>query len=154
MKLTLAIIFFIFLSACSSNEKKSNQAELEAPKIEQLSEAELTEMSSYVVLLETIVMSTMGQESNFDHGTISFLDTVVVSFGENLNDAMKRSIGAYLGESLIRTYGGKWVKTQYGIGVEINDSLLAFPFERINKVHNNPEEYNLAGYFDAFSDHI
>ena len=154
MKIILTIAFLTFLSACSSNQTKPNETALEAPKIEQLSKAELTEMSSYVVLLETVVISTMGQESNFDHGTISFLDTVVVSFGENLNDAMKRSIGAYLGESLIRTYGGKWVKTQYGLGVEINDSLLAFPFERINKVHNNPEEYNLAGYFGAFREHI
>lgn len=48
-------------------------------------------------------------------------------------EALERVIGAYLGECMIATYGGKWEKSEDGWGVTINDSLTVFPFRKVAK---------------------
>ena len=50
-------------------------------------------------------------------------------------------VGAYLGESIIKNYGGSWVKTNGNWSVELSENNMIFPISKVYKfVHDGPED--------------
>lgn len=48
-------------------------------------------------------------------------------------------VGAYLGECIIRSYGGQWVEQQPDVwAVKLSDNNLVFPFGKVQKFVTDP----------------
>ena len=60
-------------------------------------------------------------------------------------------LGAYLGETIIATYGGEWQETPNGIGIAVSTSSHVHflqPFHKVHKRIVNGAEDNLSVYFN------
>lgn len=58
--------------------------------------------------------------------------------------------GSFLGESLIRTYGGDWVERDGEWGVQINEDVWAAPFTKTFKHFANGPKDSIANLFSVF----
>lgn len=56
-------------------------------------------------------------------------------------------IGSYLGEALIRTYGGKWAVSSDGWCVEFSEGNACFPFTKVAKQFANGATDSVYGFF-------
>ena len=73
------------------------------------------------------------------------------SSGE-LEDEAKRKglsnvLGSFLGECIVRCYGGRWVKQDGMWGVSIGDDFVAYPFNKIGKQMENGLEDSIDSFF-------
>ena len=66
-------------------------------------------------------------------------------------DRLVNMIGSYLGECIIRTYGGEWCEAQDTWGVRVNEKLTAFPFAKVQKQYDNGIEGgdSILSFFDG-----
>lgn len=56
--------------------------------------------------------------------------------------------GSFLGECVVRCYGGKWKQNQDGMWcVAFNDNNMAFPFAKVAKQMDNGPEDGIASFF-------
>jgi len=87
-----------------------------------------------------IVKRTLKVELDFNEEAILRLDELVDQLIENtLRDQIHDHIdgvvalfASFLGEAIIRTLGGEWVKTSNGWGVQIGDTTLSI-FNKVKK---------------------
>jgi hypothetical protein len=75
------------------------------------------------------------------------------SSGE-LDDEAKRKglsnvLGSFLGECIVRCYGGRWVKQDGMWGVSIGDDFIAYPFNKIGKQMENGPEDSIDSFFTS-----
>lgn len=65
-------------------------------------------------------------------------------------DKLVQVVGSYLGAVLISEIGGRWiVDLEYGLGVELKASKVAFPFSKIAKFFENGREDSIVSFFDV-----
>jgi hypothetical protein len=57
--------------------------------------------------------------------------------------------GSFLGECIVRNYGGAWVQHDGVWCVAFDDKNIAFPFAKVAKQMDNGLEDGIAGYFDV-----
>ena len=58
-------------------------------------------------------------------------------------------LGSYLGECIIRSYGGKWTVGEEGWRVEFDEKNAAFPFAKVEKQFRNGAEDGIHSFFTA-----
>ncbi len=58
-------------------------------------------------------------------------------------------LGSYLGECIIRTYGGKWSLVEAGWCVEFDARNAVFPFVKVEKQFANGAEDSIYSFFTA-----
>lgn len=56
------------------------------------------------------------------------------------------AFSAFLGEVFIRLFSGEWVETEYGYGVEIENTII-LPFNKVEKHIENGEEDSVYYHF-------
>jgi hypothetical protein len=64
-------------------------------------------------------------------------------------DQMVSVLGSYLGECIIRTYGGQWSLGEEGWRVEFDPKNAAFPFAKVEKQFANGAEDGISSFFTA-----
>ena len=87
----------------------------------------------------------------YDEDSVKFLSNVITDERLHLSEQAKRILpevwGAYLGETLIRKLGGKWVKIGDRYGVLIGKSHIAFPLDKVHKHIVNGEIDSIYGFY-------
>lgn len=58
-------------------------------------------------------------------------------------------LGSYLGECIIRSYGGRWALSDHGWGIEFDEKNAAFPFAKVRKQFANGKEDGVYSFFTA-----
>ncbi|WP_299044993.1 hypothetical protein [uncultured Tateyamaria sp.] len=62
---------------------------------------------------------------------------------------LAQTIGCYLGEAIVRHYGGRWMLNEAnGVGIDI-DGLHAFPLNKAAKHLQNGSEDNINSFFSV-----
>jgi hypothetical protein len=61
------------------------------------------------------------------------------------------SFGAFLGECIIRHYGGGWVYHDGDWCIEFDDRTRAYPFTKVGKQMNNGLEDGIVSFFDMIA---
>jgi hypothetical protein len=73
------------------------------------------------------------------------------SSGELKDEAKRKGLsnvlGSFLGECIVRCYGGRWVKQDGMWGVSIGDDFIAYPFNKIGKHMENGLEDSIHNFF-------
>lgn len=62
-------------------------------------------------------------------------------------DKLINVFGSFLGECIVRCYGGTWKQNEEGWGVAFDDDNVAFPFVKVAKQIDNGSEDSIASFF-------
>ncbi len=95
----------------------------------------------------------LGVELNYDEQSIEWLDGYINRLRTQLKKEaypdLATALGAYLGETIIRTYGGAWAffekLDQWGVGFD--DSNGAFPISKVYKQLEDGEFDSILSFF-------
>jgi hypothetical protein len=104
-----------------------------------------------------LVVDTMkadaGVELRFDAESVKWLDGYIERNRNQLDAATKSKLGdvfgSYLGEALVRTYGGQWEQYQDTWCVSFGKDNKAFPFAKVAKQFKNGSEDSIYSFFCA-----
>lgn len=87
-----------------------------------------------------LVIDVMSEKEDvqldFSADSISWLDTYINQHRHNLNDndkhILREKLGAFVGETIRRTYGGQWVQAGNEWMIGFNDETATSPFEMVH----------------------
>lgn len=98
-----------------------------------------------------VLLADNGVENDWGVGALKWLEALVDAQRAQLTEEEREryviTIGAYLGECLCRTPGGRWVKHDFGWAVELENKLLAFPFNKVGKYVDGGEGDSFSSFF-------
>lgn len=64
-----------------------------------------------------------------------------------MKDKLTSVFGSFLGECIVRCYGGTWRQHEEGWTVAFDDNNVAFPFAKVAKQIDNGREDSIASFF-------
>ncbi|NJK61990.1 MAG: hypothetical protein HC921_04220 [Synechococcaceae cyanobacterium SM2_3_1] len=110
--------------------------------------AKLRENADQVV---RVVREKLEVELSFDQAGVIWIDDYIHRLREQ-NATEDRSglvstLGAFVGESIIQTFGGTWMEIDGMWGVQVNDRVWACPFAKVAKQFENGPEDSVADFF-------
>jgi hypothetical protein len=84
-----------------------------------------------------------------------FLDRqrAIVTASEASINKFVSTLGSYLGECILATYGGEWIESPQGLSIHIHTPTqfhVLFPFHKVHKRIVNGMEDSLGFYFAEF----
>lgn len=86
-----------------------------------------------------------------DQTGVECIDLFINHFREYLGAfdraILRRMLAAFVGEAIIRTFGGAWVKKEGEWCVQVNEAIWACPFTKVAKQFKNGPKESVAGYF-------
>jgi hypothetical protein len=105
-------------------------------------------------LVRKVAREQLGAEVGYDEAGVRWLDAYIDgqrrAASEEVKSKLPNTLGSYLGECILQTYGGRWVKFPEGWwGVEVNEKLTAFPFNKVQKQLENEDGDSVLGFFTA-----
>jgi len=81
--------------------------------------------------------SEMQVQLTFDRSGVAWLDNYILQvrdrFAPEERESLVSALGAFLGEALLRKYGGQWVERQGTWGVQLNGRPWVSPFRKIDE---------------------
>jgi hypothetical protein len=123
-------------------------------------EVRMSDKSSVPAQLRTnadLAVSTIGQHCGvaltFDQAGVEWIDGYINRSREDLiadQDNLLAAVNvlaAFVGECIIRTYGGTWVEKEGEWCVQVNEAIWACPFAKVTKQFNHGPKESVAGYF-------
>ena len=107
-----------------------------------------------------LAIEQLGSVSQMDFGynlsSVKWLEGYIErlrSSGELENEAKRKGLfnvlGSFLGECIVRCYGGRWVKQDGIWGVAIGDDFIAYPFNKVGKQMQNGLEDGIDSFFTS-----
>nr|MBP6750660.1 hypothetical protein [Xanthomonadaceae bacterium] len=109
-----------------------------------------TAIDKNVELVRKTMPEVAGIPFDYDEASIEWLDGYINRMREEFDGdpgRLGQVLASYIGESIRRKYGGRWVEAEDGIGVEIRPDFVAFPFNKVSKqFENGPEDSVLSFY--------
>lgn len=86
----------------------------------------------------------LGASVGFDQGGVEWLDGFIQRQHEQGNaeirDNLTQVLGSFLGECIVRSFGGAWAKVNGSWAVRFDDRNWAYPFTKVSKHLNNGAE--------------
>jgi hypothetical protein len=90
-------------------------------------------------------------ELGFDQAGVEWIDGYINRMRESLavekRSGLISTLASFVGECIIRTYGGAWVEEDGQWGVRVSDRIWACPFAKIEKQFDNGPEDSVASFF-------
>ena len=90
-------------------------------------------------------------ELSFDHAGVEWIDGYINDLRGVLaaerRPAVVDRLASFVGECIIRTYGGVWVEKEGWWGVRVSERIWACPFSKIEKQFENGPEDSVASFF-------
>jgi hypothetical protein len=99
----------------------------------------IDEFKTAAATLVSNFRAELGVDLNYDKPSIEWLDGYINRVAPQLDKetvpGLATAIGAYLGETMIATYGGAWhhAEEHNQWGVRFDDGTIAFPFNKVYK---------------------
>lgn len=79
----------------------------------------------------------LGQDIGFDADGVRWLDGFIQRQhdGGAIDDpsGLVNTLGSFLGECIVQTYGGAWQETEHGWAVVVGDNFEVYPFNKVHK---------------------
>jgi hypothetical protein len=89
--------------------------------------------------------SELGVKLDLDEESIEWIDGYINRNRESLDNDTKEKLidifGSFLGEAIIKNFGGTWAIHDGSLGIHLNDESFAFPFSKVSKqMYEGPED--------------
>ncbi len=105
------------------------------------------------------VQSETGIELDYNHVAIKWLDGYIENIrthytAETVPAGLVQSVGAFVGECIIATYGGHWghdrESDEWGVAVPVNGGdVWLYPFNKVYKHFAAGHEHSIGLFFEA-----
>lgn len=153
--LLLCMAFLAFAASPRAAEKTGKAADEAAQASVEMSPSALSaEVQEAIDKNSQLVRSRMpevaGIPFEYDEASVEWLDGYINRMRDEFGDEpgrLSQVLASYIGESIRRKYGGRWVDVDGSIGVEIRTDFIVFPFNKVDKqFENGPEDSALSFY--------
>lgn len=88
-------------------------------------------------LVVSVARDQLGEEIGYDKAGVRWLDGYIQGQHEQGNpanrDGLVSTLGSYLGECIIRCFGGAWAEADGSWCVRFDDRNAAYPFGKVSK---------------------
>ena len=159
LALIMAAMGVVFLVGCGSSGggPPTQRPEVPRPDVPQPAAEGPTDPVEAIRANAQLVVTTMkvnsGVDLRFDAESVKWLDGYIERNRATLDADTKEKLvdvlGAYLGEAMIRSYGGQWEKYQNTWCVSFGEKNKAFPFGKVAKQIRNGEGDSIYSFFTA-----
>ncbi|MCL1972192.1 MAG: hypothetical protein FWG57_04300 [Endomicrobia bacterium] len=99
----------------------------------------------------SIAREQLGQELNFDEQAVRWLDGFIQRQYKDADPAIRNGLinmlGSFLGECIIRNFGGEWVCVDGSWGIRFDDKSAVFPFAKVGKMLENGSDDSVLGLY-------
>lgn len=112
-------------------------------------DARIDQLNRAVSLFVDKVEADLGVSLSFQPSSIPVMDVLLTEIhrgGRGLTPSLYLSIGGYVGETLIRSYGGRWYQEGDKLAVELEgeEHVFRLPiFDWVRQAYVDPHEDNL-----------
>lgn len=98
-----------------------------------------------VEVVKTVLAKKLDVKLDLDAESIKWLAGYINRNRESFNKETKERLidilGSFLGEAIIKNYGGQWAINEGALGVHLKGKSFAFPFAKVSKqMYNGPED--------------
>jgi hypothetical protein len=104
-------------------------------------------------LVVSVVSDQLHEELGYDAAGVRWLDGYVQRQHEqgdpSIRDGLVGTLGSYLGECIVRSFGGEWAEVDGEWGVRFDERSVAFPFVKVRKHLENGREDSVLSFFSA-----
>ncbi len=87
----------------------------------------------------------------YDEASVEWLDGYInrvrTKIGQDTVEGLVMNLACYLGEAIIRSYGGAWDDEGGEIGVRFSQGNGVYPFSKLQKQFANGEEDSISSFF-------
>ena|SRR5262245_11100639 len=96
-----------------------------------------------------------GIDFGYDTASVAWLDGFIErhrvrdDVDQQLIDGLVDVFGSYLGECVIRCFGGYWDNQDGHWRVSLNDAIAVYPFAKVRKQFENGSEDSIRGFFEV-----
>lgn len=153
-----ALFFVAFAQTAMAQKAEKIPGEGQPPPVERpeqlpapSAEAQIA-IDKNVELVRKTMPEVAGIAFDYDEASIEWLDGYINRMREEFDGEPGRLgqvLASYIGESIRRKYGGRWVEAEYGIGVEIRPNFVAFPFNKVSKQFENGQEDSVFSFYQS-----
>jgi hypothetical protein len=126
-----------------------------SPRLKEMKE---NEMEAKIKANAELVIQQLGPLSSPDFGynaaSIAWVDEFIErqrsrpDLDGNTIDGLVNTIGSFLGEAIIRCYGGHWQNSDGEWAIYFDDQNAAFPFDKVRKQLTNGPEDSIKSFFE------
>ena len=103
-------------------------------------------------LVISVAKDELGQTLNYDLEGVTWLDGYIQrqhNAGLPVDpDQLTNTLGSYLGECVIRSYGGEWAEIDGVIGIKLDGNNAIFPFSKVLKHLENGSEDSVKSFYE------
>jgi hypothetical protein len=93
----------------------------------------------------------LGVELRYDEASVEWTDGYIERIRANVDESsaneVSKFIGAFLGESIIANYGGRWREDEGTWAVYFSEGNAAFPFAKVLKQYENGGEDSILSFY-------
>ncbi len=98
---------------------------------------QLQSIQANVEIARRTLTNVYGETGDFDLRNLQVLDEFVESRRDGmlatLKEPLVETMGSFLGQAIISEYGGRWVVTEVGTGVQVVPGLVVYPYNKARK---------------------
>ena len=102
-------------------------------------------------LVVRTVRENLGAHLTFDQAGVDWVDGYINrvrgNFAADKRSGLVGALGSFVGECIIRTFGGAWAEEDGRWGVRVSDRIWACPYAKIEKRFENGPEDSVASFF-------
>ena len=102
-------------------------------------------------LVVSVARDQLGEEVGYDEAGVRWLDEYIQLQHEQGNpanrDGLVSTLGSYLGECIIRSFGGAWAEVDGAWCVRFDDHNAAYPFAKVSKQLEHGAGDSLLSFF-------
>ncbi len=104
-------------------------------------------------LVVSMASERLGLQVGYDERGVQWLDEFIQRQHEQGNPAIREgladTLGSYLGECIIHSFGGEWADVDGSWCVRFDDRNAAYPLAKVAKQLANGAEDSVASFFSA-----
>jgi hypothetical protein len=102
-------------------------------------------------MVATMAREQIGEDTKFDEAAVRWLDGFIQRQHERgkpeIHEGLMNTLGSFLGECVIRTYGGAWANVDGSWGVQFDEKNAVFPFAKVLKQLKNGAAESVLSFF-------
>ena len=102
---------------------------------------------------ELVIKTFPNENLAFDENSIAWLDGYIErnrqDWSAELSEKLSSILGSFLGECIIKNFGGAWEMTEYGLAVKFKDNNCVYPFNKIKKQFSNGSDDSILSFYQT-----